>query len=418
MKVWLIQDGEVLPYINKGAREMRCATLATALVRDGAEVLWWASTFDHASKKQLYQESTTVSPIPGLTIRLLHGPGYSHNQSLARIVHQKSLARSFAQETLCFPLPDVIVANIPYPELAAEAVSFGKRFGVPVIVYVEDAWPDIYLTMAPKCLHKVLRLVFAFEFNRIKIVFKSAAAIFAVSNAYLNWALRYAGRERIAVDDVFPLGYPPPKTRTIPKRSELWDMYGVDSSRVVISFAGVFGYSYDLGTVIKAARLLAETGENRVHFVLIGDGDCAKSLRESAAGLHNITFLGWLGHQALYDILTCSDIGLAAYHVRATQTLPYKPFEYMAAGLPLLSSLEGELNDLILRENIGATYKACDVKSLVEAIRNLISSPEQLSEMRKRSRELFHARFSTDVICPKVVSQIKDIASRGVKDYV
>ena len=416
MKVWLIQDGESLPFVNKGAREMRCSTLAGALVKSGAEVLWWASTFDHSSKKYLYPEATTITPAPGLTVRLLHGPGYKHNQSFARIVHQRSLAQAFAKEALNLALPDVIVANIPFPELAEQTVAFGTKARVPVIVFVEDMWPDIYLTMVPKCFHWLVKIIFAAEFRRIKKIFSSAAAIFAVSNTYLNWALLYSGRGKKALDGVFPLGYPTPLKDSGMDRSALWGKYAVDPGKVIITFAGVFGFSYDLETVVKAARLLAESGETRVHFVLIGDGDNSVSLRRSAENLPNITFMGWLGHQALYQVLTCSDIGLAAYHLRATQTLPYKPFEYMAAGLPLLSSLPGELKELISNEKIGTSYKACEVRSLVEAISALLSDRQELAEMRKRSMALFHSRFSTDVICPEVVRKISEVANSGIKN--
>lgn len=410
MRVWLIQDGEPLPCINKGAREMRCASLAGALAKSGTDVLWWASTFDHSSKKHLFTEAKTINPSPRFNVRLLHGPGYSHNQSFARFSHQRSLARAFTQDAENFVLPDVIVANIPFPELAEQAIVFGEKHGIPVIVFVEDSWPDIYLTMAPKWARWFFRVILRSEFARIKKIFSSATAIYAVSNTYLEWALRYAGREKKELDGVFPLGYPPPSENNLAIRSDVWTRYGVNPNKVIVTFAGVFGFSYDLETVVRAAQVLKESGDSRVHFVLIGDGDSAKSLRELASGLHNITFLGWLGHQSLYDILTCSDIGLAAYHVRATQTLPYKPFEYMAAGLPLLSSLPGELSELIFTEKIGASYEACDVQSLVWAIRNLISSPKELEEMRQRSRKLFDSRFSTDVICPAVIRKIMAVA--------
>src|SRR5439155_1642902 len=89
-----------------------------------------------------------------------------------------------------------------------------------------------------------------------------------------------------------------------------------------------------------------------------------------AAGLDNVEFLGWLDAGALARLLGTSDLGLACYRRGATQTVTYKLFEYLAAGLPVLCSLAGEMGDVLRRERVGFVYRAEDPADLARVIRD------------------------------------------------
>ena len=156
MRIWLIQDGEPLRGIDAGTRDWRCGLLSRALAARGHEVLWWASTFDHAQKKHRYKEPCTVEITSGVKIRLLHGPGYGSNKSLKHFLHQRAIARAFAQDTEDFSVPDIIVCSMPLPELAEQAIIYGQKYHVPVVIDVRDQWPDIYLTMFPGSLRRLV----------------------------------------------------------------------------------------------------------------------------------------------------------------------------------------------------------------------------------------------------------------------
>ena len=82
----------------------------------------------------------------------------------------------------------------------------------------------------------------------------------------------------------------------------------------------------------------------------------------------------------------------------------------MAAGLPLLSSLRGELEDLIRIEQIGLQYQAGKANSLVEQIRWLVTHPAEREDMGLRARRLFEERFSAEVIYPRLVEHLEKVA--------
>jgi len=391
-------------------RDLRCGILSAELVKQGHEVLWWASTFDHARKRHRFDEMRTVSLSSGVQIKLLHGPGYETNRSPSRFWHQRVIARAFARESVRLARPDLIVCGLPLPELAEQAIAYGKKYQVPVVIDVRDQWPDIYLTMFPRRLRGLARLALITEFRRIKAIFRSASAILSVSDTYLDWALKHGGRPRRNDDAVFTLGYRPFEQRPdATEQSDLQERYRLRPDNMVVTFVGSFGFSYDLETVVQAAKVLQDRKIDNVQIVLVGDGDAGQRLRRISGDAPNLIFTGWLDQRSIHTMLGISTIGLAAYAEDATQTLPNKPFEYMAAGLPLLSSLGGELADLIRDEQIGLQYQPRDVESLVENIQWLAANPEARKTMAVRVAKLFDERFSSDVIYPGLVGYLEKI---------
>ena len=414
MRFWLVEVGEPLP-IDDGGRKMRCGTLAELLAGSGHEVTWWASIFDHSRKRFRSEKRSIVEVVPGFDLRLLHGPGYSRNVSVGRWWHNRVVAKDFyrlanaqSQE------PDLIFCCIPTPDLAAQCIDYGHKRQVPVIVDVRDIWPSSFVTALPGYLRNFARLILAGDFRTMDRICRSATGLTAVSTTYLNWALNIARRVATEHDGVFPLGYPDPMRephRNSSSTTETHKRWNIRPGALVVSFVGAFGISYDLTTVIEAARILQQQNPPlNVHFVIAGDGDNSETLKTLAGPLSNTTFTGWLSASEISALLAISSIGLAPYRKSATQSLPNKPFEYMASALPLLSSLRGELEEMIQLNDIGRTYQPENVSSLVSALIWLSDHPKERKAMGKRARLLFDRRFSTAVVYRALVNHLERVA--------
>jgi len=414
MHVWIVEATEPLPFIDTNYRDLRCSTLAQELVARGHEVTWWTSTFDHMKKQHRFDGPRSVEVEPGLRLNLMHGPGYKKNISLGRLLHHRALARAFEQECRTQPKPDVLFACLPIPELAEKAAIYGRVQGVSVVIDVRDQWPDVYLMVFPAKLRRLARLALLPEFWRIRRTLQTATGITAVSETYLKWALNYAGRPIRKTDGVFPLGYPSPNVGTQSEietlAAQLRTKYKIRPDAMVVTFIGMFGASYDLETVIEAARVLQVEGPLNIQIVLAGDGEDGPKLRAMSYGLENVVFTGWLDQTSILALMRLSSVGLAAYGKNSPQSLPNKPFEYMAAGLPILSSLRGELEDLIRGEQIGLQYRAGDVASLVEKIRWLAANSDARRVIGTRARILFEERFSAEVIYPRLAQHLEEVA--------
>jgi len=88
----------------------------------------------------------------------------------------------------------------------------------------------------------------------------------------------------------------------------------------------------------------------------------------------------------------------------------------MAAGLPILSSLEGELKAIIEREDIGLQYKASDPIDLKDKIMWFLSHPAETEAMGQRAKALFEKKYNADIVYANLVKHLEKIANEGVSN--
>jgi glycosyltransferase involved in cell wall biosynthesis len=393
-----------------GSRPYRASLLANALADRGHCVTWWTSDFDHTKKQSRFGGDHVLRPRTGLTIHFLEGPGYSRNISLARLRHNAVVARRLAgMWKLQPPDLDLLFVSIPLHEMATVALAFAKSAGIPVVLDIRDPWPDVYLSILHPRIRPLGRVLLAREYGRAARNLSDATAIVAVSETYLRWGLTLAQRGA-RIDKVFPIGYP---DRSLNQR-EVSTPSESQPDRV-IAFAGTFGKGYDLETVIQAAKDLAASRSD-VRWVLAGDGDNRGALSRLANGHPQVELVGWLNQGDLATLLARSALGLVAYSRNATQSLPNKVFEYLCAGLPVVSSLKGECAALIEHYNVGLNYRAGDPDSLREAISWLLNNPAALAEMSHNARQLFEDRYSASRIYSDLAAYLERIAIGGASE--
>jgi glycosyltransferase involved in cell wall biosynthesis len=245
-----------------------------------------------------------------------------------------------------------------------------------------------------------------------------ATGITATSESFLNWGLRNAGRAQRSTDGVFPLGYPPadPSDRIAVERLA-WDLasrFGFSKGEFLVTFVGTFNSSCNFDTVFQAACLLRGEG---VRIVMVGGGDVEAGLRSRAEDLPNVIFTGWLDRLSVRAILSLSAAGLAPYREGASQTLPNKLFEYLNSGIPIVSSLEGEMKEIVGKEGIGINYKAGDASSLAEAIRYLASNRSACLEMGDCAHRLFEREYNYEAVYPRLAIHLEEMVLGRERDF-
>ena len=411
MRIWVVRASEPMPF-QTGVRLWRCGELSQRLADAGHQVTWWQSTFDHVNKVHLFDGPKTIDVQPGYTIRLLHGPAYKKNVSVARLVNYAVLGRRFAEAIEQEQPPQVILASMPTMEMALAAVRYGKRHDIPVVVDIRDLWPDIFINPLPGFLRPFARIPLAAYYRMAGNIMKDATAITGVSREYVDWGLRYARRDATPLDRPVYLGYRRRHldAQTLQKEQQFFMDLGVDPRKTICCFFGMFGFSYDLAVVVRAARRLQQQGDDRYQFVLCGDGDRAAEWKQGTGDLHNVIWPGWVSVDAVTALMEMSGIGLTTYRKVAKQSLPNKPFEYFSKNLPLVSSLEGELREIIETEGVGAHYMAENEQSFLEALQSLPTDGPQREAMRSRIETLFETRFSADAVYGDFIRYLDNLA--------
>lgn len=419
LRIWLVTVGEPLPLADAAsARLMRTGTLALHLVNRGHEVVWWTSAFDHFGKRHHRRDDATAV-WDGGTIRLLRSRGYRRNVSLGRVIEHATMARRFRTHVGSAQRPDIIVASLPTIDLAREAVRFARTRHVPVLVDVRDLWPDILLDALPSGLRWIGRVLLQPMFWDARYALRRCSGIVAVSDGYLEWALRHVGRPPGPHDAAIPLGYVPRPSSPSEMASAGHRLVslGVDPSRTLCWYVGTFGKSYDLAPVLEAARALQHGGRRDLQFVICGEGDLGQQWRVRAAGLSNVVFTGWVNAHEINWLASHAAIGLQPYASGAPQGLSNKLFEYLAAGVPIVSSLGGETARLLADTGCGLTYRPGDATDCLQQI-SLLADDEGLRRaMGQKGRQLFHSRFDRVRVFDRYAHHVETVARRKARPH-
>lgn len=411
MRVWLLQTGEILP-LNAGARRMRTALLADALASRGHQVTWWCSAFDHMGKRMVLADDAIVPAGDAVRLRALRGTGYRRNVSLMRYVDHRIVAAKFARRAALAPQPHVIVAAMPDLYLAYEAARFARRAGVPLIVDVRDQWPDVFLEIVPDWLRGPARFVLRRDFRRLETVLGAAAGIVGSMDTLLVWALERAGRSRGDRDRVFYLGATPHDGRGAERAGAAAPETGGAGRVITAVFTGTFGRYYRPTVLVRAVKHLnREPGwRDRIRCVIAGDGEYADEVRREAQGEPNVVFTGWLDTAALSALLADATLGVIPL-AGTIEAFPNKAFTYLSAGLPLLSSVDGEFRQVMEARGFGRHFAPNDAVGLAQLLKECWTDAAAVREMRLRAAEAFAREFDARVIYRVYAEYVEDIAA-------
>lgn len=412
MRVWLVKLGEPLP-VDGPVRLHRNGILANMLVERGHSVTYWTSTFDHARKRQRYPADQTVRLSEGFTIRFLFAEIYKRNVSLARWRHHRQAGKAFQSAARGEPTPDVILASFPAAELVIAAQRYASQGRIPLVVDVRDQYPDVFLTLLPAWLRGAARIALQPQFRTNRRLFEAAPFLTAVSQSMLSWALRNAGRKQRPTDRVFVLGYPESSVdcKEAQAAQAKWDRLGVTGDTVNVCYLGVIGRKVNLDTVVRAARALELEGEKTIKFVIAGTGDHFERYREMAVGLGNIVFSDWIDLPEIAALMERSSVGLAPYCDQQNMDLPNKPFEYFYYGLPVLSSLQGELRQILAENGCGLTYESDSVADLLHNVRWLARHKDEREAMAWNAKRLYATKYSAQVVYTEMIDYLEEVAA-------
>ncbi|MGS0746155.1 glycosyltransferase family 4 protein [Syntrophomonas erecta subsp. sporosyntropha] len=407
MHIWLINEGEALPCDDTKDRLRRMGLLAEQLIARGHRVTWFNSTFYHARKIQRYFQDTKVNISPKYDVQLIWSNSYRRNISLARIKHHRYTAKRFLELADGIDKPDVILCSMPTIELAEAAVIYAKNNNIPVVVDIRDLWPDIFIEMVPKLFRIIIKPYVLHSQGRLVRLLQNADGITALTDSFLQWGLSYSGRNKSSSDRVFNMAY---KIGGVTEENnKYWNDIGIEDGDFVVSFFGTIGKQFLLEPILTAAAKL-NTVEN-IKFIICGDGESLVSIKNKALNFRNVKFPGWVNQSKIRSLLELTSLGLAPYRESKNFTLniPNKFAEYLSAGIPILLSINGEMNDLITKYNCGYIYNNGD--ELSELIYKIYSDRSLLNILSRNAVNLFKEKFEANKVYSEMSSYLEEIST-------
>lgn len=261
--------------------------------------------------------------------------------------------------------PDAIVAIVPSLSAGLVARLAASRFRAPYGILFQDLMGPAAAQSGVPGGGRVARATAAVEAWSVR----KAAAVAVVTESFAPY-VRGLGVSPDSIHRVPNWTRPAKPALTV---EETRERFGWDDGRTVVLHAGNIGFKQGLEQVVEGARLAAAT-EAPIRFVLAGGGNRSSAIREAAAGLSNLEFLGVQPDGIHASLLAAADVLLLSE--RATQvdmSLPSKLTSYFAAGRPIVAAVpaEGASAAELERSGAGLVVPAGEPEALLAAIARL-----------------------------------------------
>jgi glycosyltransferase involved in cell wall biosynthesis len=278
---------------------------------------------------------------------------------------------------------------------------------IPLVSWVQDLWPEsVKLTN-----HIRNKFILDRISNFVSWIYKKNDLLLVQSKGFIKIVEEQAG--------IVPVIYFPTPGELI-SDSNLVKVYQKPDfflySGFNIVFAGNLGVVQSLNTILEAAELLKDDLSIRIIFVGSGSQSHWLSNAVKYRNLGNVVLAGPYPSEQMPQIFNSASALLVSLisDPILNLTIPAKIQSYLAAGKPILASLDGEGAKIIIEAKAGLVCQSENSKALAESIIILKKmSNYQLEIMGNSGREYFEANFNPN----KLVAKLLDILNQLVIDF-
>lgn len=292
---------------------------------------------------------------------------------------------------------DAIVVFAPSPitqAIPAILLKWLKR--ARLALWVQDLWPESLSATGFVRNPYALRVVGW----AVRGIYRCCDTLLVQSQAFVEPVARYARRDKIVY-------YPnsldvrsPVEGGAIPN-----ELRNVLEQYFCVVFAGNLGTAQALETIVQAAVHLRD--DPQIRLVLVGSGSRLAWLKsqQQALGLDNLVLPGRFPMEAMPQIFERSSALLVSLNDEPAfaQTIPSKIQAYLAAGRPIIASMNGEGARVVCEACAGLASPAEKVLPLVANIRIMKGYGQAEREaMGLSGRDYFAKHF-------EMSSQVKEL---------
>lgn len=306
--------------------------------------------------------------------------------------------------------PDVVFVYATSPLLQAlPALFFARLRGIPLVLWVQDLWPDALEATGHVRNRHLLRAVSSV----VRLIYRRSDSILVQSEAF--------------IEPVVSLGGGGPKLRYHPNSAEQPDMAAVPTPAAAelaaamrrhfaVVFTGNVGQAQAMDTVLAAARLLRDHDDIRIYIVGSGSASAWLAQQVEQEGLGNLVPCGRFPASDMPTLMGAAEallVSLGANPV-GEKTVPSKIQSYLAAGRPVIASMNGEGARIVEAAGAGLACAAEDAGALAGAILALKGlGSEEREAMGRRGYAYFLEHFEAGRVNSALVAHFERIVNEG-----
>ena len=126
----------------------------------------------------------------------------------------------------------------------------------------------------------------------------------------------------------------------------------------------------------------------------------------------NVNELGFVNRDAIAEVLSRSKVGLVTLHplISYKEALPIKMFEYMVAGIPVVSSNFPLWKEIIEGSDCGICVDPLNAKEIADAIKYIIYNPKEAEQMGENGEKAVLEKYNWGIEEQKLYKLYKELA--------
>lgn len=282
--------------------------------------------------------------------------------------------------------------------VALPAIKLKKKKNIPVIINIQDLWPENIVAVTGMTNPIIIGLV-----NRmVNYIYRHCDLILTASPSFVSKI-----KERINDKDKVRYW---PQYSTVNKTDEEVSIYDKEYFNIV--FTGNIGEAQGIDLAIEAAKILKD---KKICWHFVGEGRSKEKLEKQVNeyGINDrVKFHGFHPEKEIPKYLKDADAALLILKPNPVfeMTIPAKLQTYLACGVPLLGCVSGEGKRIIEESKAGIVSEDISVDGLVKVCNQFIELPNDLlNEYKERSYCYGKSNFNKNKLISDLEKYMKKI---------
>jgi glycosyltransferase involved in cell wall biosynthesis len=366
-RVLFIHQNFVTPEQGGNARAMH---LLSALRRrkidvdviTGSEGYLGNASGDLARSRTVLMDGVVVHRLAlGLNTPYLHARGKAYLKFMWNAARYLRRLRSV----------DLLLATTPPLPQVMLSIAESYWRAKPLLLEVRDLWPAFLRETGQVRSWPLLKVMEFIE----ALAYAWADGIVVTAPAFKEYLVaNKVPAERILIA---PSGAPLANRNHLTEQAAAWRKENGLVNKFVVLYTGSFNEMYDIRRALQAAMILTTTHPD-VHWVFVGHGRDQGAISDAAATFPTIHYIPLSSHERIAVMHAAADVGLVSiFPSQLLRTLvPGKLCEYMAAGLPVVSTARGQTAAILKASGGGWICESTDPNKLAEQVARIADMTE------------------------------------------